>query len=50
MHIEMGDDMRYSVTDIGTITFQREFGYPLTLKDVMYVPGLKKNLVLVSML
>jgi hypothetical protein len=50
MHIEMGDDGRYSMTDIGTVTFQRESGSPLTLKDVMYVPGLKKNLVSVAML
>ena len=30
--------------------FQREHGAPLILIDVMYVPGLKKNLVLVAML
>ena len=50
MHIEMGDDRRYSATRLGTITFQREHGAPLTLIDVMYVPGLKKNLVSASML
>ena len=50
MHIEMGDDGRYSATRIGTITFEREIGKPFLLKDVMHVPGLKKNLVLVAML
>eukprot|EP00253_Pinus_taeda_P035089 PITA_35089 len=50
MHIEMGDDGRYSATGIGTITFQMELGSPLTLRDFMCVPGLKKNLVSVSML
>ena len=45
MHIEMGNDGRYSTNDIGTVTFQRESGSPLILKDVMYVPDLKKNLV-----
>ena len=50
MRIEMGDDGRYSVLGVGTISFQRKHGAPLTLKDVMYVPGLKKNLVLVMML
>lgn len=50
MHTEMGVDGRYSVTNIDTITFQREYGCPLRLKDVMYVRGLKKNLVSVSML
>eukprot|EP00253_Pinus_taeda_P024502 PITA_24502 len=50
MGIEMGDDERYSVSGVGTIAFQREHGAPLTLTDVMYVPGLKKNLVSVAML
>jgi hypothetical protein len=38
------------VTGIGTITFQRESGKPFQLKNVMHVPGLKKNLVSVAML
>ena len=50
MHIEMGDDGRYSVSRVGTVGFQRERGAPLTLIDVMYVPGLKKNLASVAML
>jgi hypothetical protein len=50
MHIEMGDDGKYSATGIGTITFQRESGKPFQLKNVMHVPGLKKNLVSVAML
>ena len=50
MHIEMGDDGRYSATNIGTITFERESGKPFLLKDVMHVPGLKKNLDSVAML
>jgi hypothetical protein len=50
MHIEMGDYGRYSATGIGTITFQRESGKPFQLKNVMHVPGLKKNLVSVAML
>eukprot|EP00253_Pinus_taeda_P025116 PITA_25116 len=50
MRIEMGDDRRYSVSGVGTITFQREHGAAITLIDVKYVPGLKKNLVSVAML
>ena len=49
MHINMGDDGRYSATGLGTTTFKRESGSPLTLRHVMYVLGLKKNLVFVSM-
>ena len=50
VHIEMGDDGRYSANGIGTISFEREFGKPFRLKEVMHVPGLKKNLISVAML
>ena len=50
MHIEMGDDGRYSVTRIGTITFQMHSGKPFQLKDVMHVPGLKKIFFSAAML
>eukprot|EP00253_Pinus_taeda_P030788 PITA_30788 len=50
VHIEMGDDGRYSMIDIGTISFEREFGKPFVLKEFMHVPGFKKNLISVAML
>eukprot|EP00253_Pinus_taeda_P014978 PITA_14978 len=50
MNIEMGDDGKYNVLGVGMIAFQREHGSPLTLTDVKYVPGLKKNLVSVATL
>eukprot|EP00253_Pinus_taeda_P008179 PITA_08179 len=50
VHIEMGDDGRYSATGIGTISFERESGKPFVLKEFMHVPRLKKNLILVAML
>ena len=50
MHIEMGDDRWYNATGIGTVTFQRQLGKPFLLKDVMHVPGLKNNLVSITML
>ena len=50
MPIEMGDDGRYSVSGVGTVAFKREHGAPLPLTNVMYVPGLKKNLVSIAML
>ena len=50
MHIEMGDDGRYSTTGIGIVTFQRQLSKPFLLKYVMQVPGLKKNSVSVAML
>lgn len=48
--IEMGDDGRYSVTGIGTISFERESGKPFVWKEVMHVLGLKKNIISVAML
>ena len=50
IHIEMGDNRRYNATEISIITFQRESGSPLRLKDVIFVPGLKKNLIFVAVL
>ena len=50
MHIEIGDDGRYSANRFGTVTFHIHSGKPFLLKDVIHVPGLKKNLVLVAML
>jgi hypothetical protein len=50
IHIKMGDDGRYSATEIGSINFQKDLGKPFQLKNVMHVPGLKKNLVAVAML
>jgi len=50
MNIEFGDDRRYNATMICTITFHRESGFPLRLKDVMFVLDLKKNLLFVKVL
>lgn len=50
MHIEMGDDGRYIMTDIGTIIFYRYLGSPLRVKDVIFILGLKKNLVSIEVL
>eukprot|EP00253_Pinus_taeda_P023010 PITA_23010 len=49
MCIEMGNDEKYSVSRVGIVAFQREHGAPITLIDVKYVSGLKKNLVLITM-
>ena len=50
MHIELGDDGRYSATKIGTINFKRASSKLILLKDVVHVLGLKKNLISVAML
>ena len=48
--IKMGDDGKYCVSGEGMIVFKREHGSPITISNVMYVPGLKKNLVSIVML
>jgi len=50
MNIKMVYDGRYNATGIGIVTFQRESGSPLKLKDVMFIPGLKKNFVSITVL
>jgi hypothetical protein len=44
----LGDDWEVKVAGCGTVSFRRESLPPMTLIEVLYVPGLKKNLVSVS--
>ena len=46
----MGNDEKYSVSGVGAVIFQREHGSRLTLTDVKYVPGLKRNSMSTMML
>ena len=48
VEVVLGDNTVVRAVGWGTITFQRESMSLMTLRDVLYVPGLKKNLVLVS--
>eukprot|EP00253_Pinus_taeda_P035784 PITA_35784 len=48
--IEVGDNGKYRVKGTATVRFKRESGNPLYLRDVLYVLGLKKNLVFISAL
>ena len=41
----LGDDTVVRVVGHGTIIFQRESMSPMTLRDVLFVPRLKKNLI-----
>eukprot|EP00253_Pinus_taeda_P012830 PITA_12830 len=50
VHIELGDNDKYANKGVGTVNFERESGSSLHLRDVLYVPWLKKNLVLVATL
>ena len=50
IHVELGDDARYHTQGVGTVSFERESGKPLSFADVLYVLGLSKNLISVSTL
>ena len=49
MEVVLGDDTIVRGVGLGTIAFQRESMSPMTLRDVLFVPGMKKNLISVSM-
>ncbi len=48
MDIAIGDDGKYIMTRIHTFNFQRESGFLVKLKDVMFILGLNKNLIFVA--
>jgi hypothetical protein len=48
--IELEDDRRYKGQGFGIVSCQRESGKPLWFADVLYVPGLTKNLISLSTL
>jgi hypothetical protein len=50
LHVVLGDDSIYNVKGVGTSTFQLDLDMQLQLKEVLYVPGMKRNLVSISAL
>jgi hypothetical protein len=48
LEVVLGDDRVVKEVGSGTISFQRESLPPMLLRDVIYVPGLKKKLISVS--
>ena len=48
MEIVLGNNTMVRAVGRGTISFQRELRPPMVFMDVLYVPGLKKNLISVS--
>jgi hypothetical protein len=49
-HVELGDEKCYNTEGVGSISFRLESGARLHVDEVLYVPGLKKNLLLVATL
>jgi hypothetical protein len=48
LEVVLGDDSVVKAVGSGTISFQRESQPPLLVRDVLYVLGLKKNLISIS--
>jgi hypothetical protein len=48
--ISLGDNRIVTVAGIGTVSFRRENLPPISFTDVLFVPGMKKNLISVSTL
>lgn len=50
LQVIIGDDACYSVKGAGSNSFQLDSGIPLHLSDVLFVPGIKRNLISISAL
>jgi transposase InsO family protein len=48
--VSLGDDYQYPIKGLGEATYKLDSGTPMRMKDVLYVPGLKKNLLSISAL
>jgi hypothetical protein len=49
-HVELGDDKCYKIEVVGSISFILEFGARLHVDEVLYVLGLKKNILSIATL
>jgi hypothetical protein len=45
LHVVLGDDARYTMKGVGSTYLQLDSGTPLHLSDVLFVPGMRRNLV-----
>jgi hypothetical protein len=48
LQVELRDNAKYAVKGVGTASFQLNSRNPLNMSEVLYVPGLKKNLLSIS--
>jgi hypothetical protein len=48
--VKLGDDYHYPIKGVGEAFYKLYSGKPMKMKDVLYVPGLKKNLLSISSL
>ena len=48
--VKLGDDYQYPIKSSGESSYKLESGKSLTMKEVLFVSGLKKNLLSISAL
>ena len=48
LHVVLGDNARYTMKGVGSSSFQLDSDIPLQVSEILYVPGMKMNLVFVS--
>jgi hypothetical protein len=48
--VTLGDDYQYSIKGIGESNYKLDSENSITMKDILYVPGLRKNLLSISAL
>jgi hypothetical protein len=48
--VTLGDDYQYPIKGVGESNYKLDSGTPMKMKDVLYVPGLTKNLLSISAL
>ena len=48
--VKLGDDYQYPIKGCGVSLYKIEFDKTLKMKDVLYAPGMKKNLLSISAL
>ena len=48
--MKLGDDYQYPIKGSGESSYKLDSGKYMTMKEVLFVPGLKKNLLSISAL
>ena len=46
--MKVGDDYLYAIKGVGESSYRLESGKNLKIKDILFIPGLKKNLLSIS--
>ena len=48
--VKLGDDYQYPIKGSGESTYKQDSGKSIKMKDILFLPGLKKNLLSISAL